>query len=135
MPKRYDSHMIFRPTHQNRTWHRLTCLLLVLAMVVAPMISTLADQHESQHFEMSDHHHGDHGSTDQQVVEQDSNTDESSLLHNLAHASHCCGLAIAVLPNVISLNLPPTASTLSVSTAPSYIVSQSLSHFRPPIFL
>ena len=108
-------------------------MLLVLAMVVAPMISTLAEQHESQHVVMSDHHHDDHSPSDQQVVEQDSNTDESSLLHNLAHAGHCCGLTIAVLPNVISLSLPPTASTLSFGAAPSYNVSQSLSHFRPPI--
>ena len=126
--------MIFRSTHRNQTWYRLVCLLLALAMVVAPIVSAVAEQHDSQHITQSDYHLDNYGSNDLHAnADQSNNTDKNSSLHALAHVSHSCAPAVAAIPSLVHLHLPPIESTLSVSiTLPRHIVLK-ISHFRPPI--
>jgi len=126
--------MIFRPTHRNQSWYRFTCLLLVLAMILAPMVSVLAEQHESLHIAQDGNHFDDHASSDKQVTaDQSDDIEKNSGLHGLAHASHCCGQAFAVLSGPFDFRLSPIVSTLSVSVIATRHLLLKISHFRPPI--
>ena len=128
--------MIFRPTHRNLPWYRTVCLLLALAMVVAPMVSVLAELHQSQHIVHSDNHHDNYGSHDEHAGDgRSDNIDENNSLHDLAHASHSCGSSVEAIPSLIHLQLLPITSTLSVSIAPSRYLVLKISHFRPPIIV
>ena len=131
---RYDEGMIFCPTRRNQSWYRLTCLLLALTMIMAPMVSVLAEQHESLHIVQDGMHFDDHASSNLQVsVDHSDNIEKNSGLHGVAHASHCCGQAFAVLSDSFYFRLSPIVSTLSVSVTATRYLQLKISHFRPPI--
>lgn len=115
-------------------WRRLLCALLVLVMMITPLVSTMAELHETEHASMGDSHfNASAGVDDHAKPAPDSNSDESGL-HYLAHASHCCGHIVALLPTLQHLVLAPIQSTLNIKIEHSRIVFLRISHFRPPIF-
>lgn len=126
--------MIFRLKHRSTTWHSLFNLLLILAMIVAPVVSVMAEQHEIQHVEMGDvHFDNDH---DANALHADAGqNDLTTVLHDLAHVSHCCGVAVAMLPSMLNIQLFATASSLGENNSTSLLHLQSTKHFRPPIVL
>jgi hypothetical protein len=127
--------MIFSPTYRNKIFYQLICLLLVAASIMAPVVSVLAEQHELQHISSGDIHfntqsnHSTHANLD-----QNSDTEESSL-HYLAHASHCCGHIVAMLPDLLQLIMMPAQSALDTKRVYSHFAYLRITHFRPPIFL
>ena len=121
----------------HQPWHRLLSVLLALTMVVTPLVSTMAELHESEHVTASDAHSITHSDQDfhaNQDPDKNANTDESSL-HFLAHASHCCGHIVALLPHMQHLVLAPIQSALNIKREHSRGLFLRISHFRPPIFL
>lgn len=119
----------------HQPWHRLLSVLLALIMVVTPLVSTMAELHESEHVTLGDHHlniSADHDIDANQ--DPDNDTDESSL-HFLAHASHCCGHIVALLPHIQHLVLAPIQSALNIKREHSRGLFLRISHFRPPIFV
>ena len=126
--------MIFRPTRRNQSWYRLTCLLLSLAMILAPMVSVLAEQHESLHIAQNGNHFDNDASSDLQVsTDSGDNIEKNSGLHGLVHVNHCCGHAFAMLSGPFYFRLFPIVSTLSVSVTAARDLLLKISHFRPPI--
>lgn len=107
--------------------------MLVLVIVVVPMISTLAEQHESQHLIAGDAYfdavsdHDAHANLDQNKDTND------SVLHFLAHASHCCGHIVALLPDALHLVLMSAHSLPSIRQEHSFAGLSKVTHFRPPI--
>ena len=124
--------MVYHLKHRNPALQRLFCLLLILAMVVAPVVSVVAEQHELQHVEMGDmHFDNDH---DANAVHTDAGqNNENTALHDLAHVSHCCGVAIAMLPSMLNIQLFAIASSLGENNTTRLLHLQSTKHFRPPI--
>ena len=121
----------------HRPWHRFLSVLLALVMGVTPLVSQMAELHESEHITAGDAHsntHADHDIHANQDPDSDTDTDESSL-HFLAHASHCCGHIVALLPNMLHLVLAPIQSALNMKREPSRELFLRISHFRPPILL
>lgn len=106
--------------------------MLALTMAVAPVLATAGEMHEFEHAsEAGADHHGSYedGHPDQ-APEGDP---EGDALHVLAHASHCCAQAVAVLTATPLLQLmDPPANAMS---SPRSIRHQRVSanHFRPPI--
>ena len=119
----------------HQPWHRLLSVLLALVMVVTPLVTTMAELHESEHVTLGDHHsniaadHDIHANPD-----TNNNTDESGL-HFLAHASHCCGHIVALLPHIQHLVLVPIQSALNIKRDHLRGLFLRISHFRPPIAL
>ena len=121
----------------HQPWHRFLSVLLALVMVVTPLVSTMAELHESEHLTAGDAHsntHSDHDIHANQDSDKNADTDESSL-HFLAHASHCCGHIVALLPHIQHLVLAPIQSALNIKREHSRGLFLRISHFRPPIFL
>ena len=120
-------------------WHRLLSVLLALIMVVTPLVSTMAQLHESEHLTAIGAHSNTHADRDihaNQDQDNDNNTDtDESSLHFLAHASHCCGHIVALLPHIQYLVLAPIQSALNIKREHSRKLFLRISHFRPPIFL
>lgn len=104
-----------------------------MVMMITPLVSTMAEFHESEHLTAGDAHfdtESDHGVD----VNPDQNNDvDESGLHFLAHASHCCGHIVALLPDPLYLVLMPVQSVPSISRGHSLTAFLSISHFRPPI--
>jgi hypothetical protein len=104
-------------------------------MVITPLVSTMAELHETEHATQGDDHFdASSGFADHANVEQNADTEESGL-HFLAHASHCCGHIVALLPNMLQLVLMPVQSALDIKREHSRIVFSRITHFRPPILL
>ncbi len=102
-------------------------------MMITPLVSTMAELHESEHLSTGDAHfniQSDHEA--RASADQNSDSEESSL-HFLAHASHCCGHIVALLPNMLHLVLAPIQSALNIKIQASHIIFLRISHFRPPI--
>lgn len=127
--------MSLRKSHSHKPWYRIVCTLLALVMMITPLISTMAELHESEHVTLDDGHFNTHSDQDAHAsADQNSDTEESGL-HFLAHASHCCGHIVALLPDMLHLVLMPTLSALDIKREQSRIVFLRITHFRPPIFL
>ena len=94
----------------------------------------MAELHETEHASVGDSHFDAYASVDDHAKpDADSNADESGLQY-LAHASHCCGHIVALLPTLQHLVLAPIQSALNIKIDHSRIVFLRISHFRPPIF-
>lgn len=102
-------------------------------MLVAPLVSMVAELHETEHATIDDSHFDTSAGVDDHAIPaQDINSDEDSL-HYLAHVSHCCGHIVALLPNMLQLVTRPIQSALYVKVELSHINFLRIPHFRPPI--
>lgn len=114
----------------------MICALLVLVMMITPLVSTMAELHETEHSTQGDSHFDTSAGFDGHAnADQNTDTEESGL-HFLAHASHCCGHIVALLlPTMLHLILMPVQSALDIKREHSRIVFLRITHFRPPIFM
>ncbi len=103
-------------------------------MMITPLVSTMAELHETEHASVGDSHFDVHAGVDAHANPAPDNDSEESSLHFLAHASHCCGHIVALLPDMLHLILMPAQSVLDIKREHSRIVFLRISHFRPPIF-
>jgi hypothetical protein len=119
--------------HSHSIWYRLTCLLLVFAMSVAPIALALAEMHESEHAITGDSHFDHHDQTLSALQKNHDNDDANSGLHLLIHASHCCAQVVAVLPSLMMLKLPVITTITRVARVLEHSSFVRVNHFRPPI--
>lgn len=106
--------------------------MLALAMAVAPVLAMAGELHGLEHASeaAADHHVSYQDLHSEQSPDGDPDGDA---LHVLAHASHCCAQAVAVLTAHTLLQLmDPPANAVS---SPRSIQRQRVAanHFRPPI--
>ena len=114
--------------------------MLALAMAVAPVLAMAGEMHQFEHASevAADHHVSyEHGHPDQ-LPDGDPNGDPGGdpagdALHVLAHASHCCAQAVAVLTATAVLQLMDQAANAVSSPAPIRHQRVAFNHFRPPI--
>ena len=114
--------------------------MLALAMAVSPALAMAGEMHQFEHASevAADHHVSyEHGHPDQ-LPDGDPNGDPGGdpagdALHVLAHASHCCAQAVAVLTATAVLQLMDQAANAVSSPAPIRHQRVAFNHFRPPI--
>ena len=125
--------MVLSPKHQRKFLFKLVCLLLLVATFLAPMVSSLAEQHELQHSASVNTHFSvseNHGSHQNSYLKNDS---VESAMHFLAHASHCCGHIAALLPYTLKFIPPAVTTVLYPNIKFSQINFLGIPLFRPPI--
>lgn len=118
--------------------------MLALAMAVSPALAMAGEMHQFEHASevAADHHVSyEHGHPDQ-LPDGDPNGDPNGdpggdpagdALHVLAHASHCCAQAVAVLTATAVLQLMDQAANAVSSPPPIRHQRVAFNHFRPPI--
>jgi len=120
------------------------CAVLALAMAVAPVLARAGEMHDFEHASeaAADHHVSYQDGHPHPSPDGDPKGDRSGdpagdpdgdALHVLAHASHCCAQAVAVLTATAVLQLtnqPATAVSGPVSIRHQRV---AFNHFRPPI--
>ena len=117
------------PTPCRRVWLRAwLSSLLVLGLMLAPVLNSIAEVHELTH---ADAPHGDHGSP---PADPSRDGEDGGKLHQLAQATHCCSHVLATLPDTA----PVLPLQREEDRAPLWRVHDSLSAetgslFRPPI--
>ena len=124
-----------RSKNRNQIFQRFACLLLIIATLLAPMVSVMAEQHESKHVSSGDQHFNTSSNHNTVLSSNQASDIDESALHFLAHASHCCGHVVALLPNMFDLSLMSAKYALNIKRQPSSIFFLKISHFRPPILL
>ena len=106
------------------------CALLMLVMGVAPLIVQAGELHAIEHAgEPSSHFQGHHDEAP--TLPPDGSGDDP--WHAVAHASHCCGHIVAVLPAPIALDLHALPTSLATTIRRSAERRIAVLPFRPPI--
>lgn len=113
---------------------RVVCVVLAVAMIVAPTMKLLGELHESVHDgagAIAAHSHD--APVDLPAPGEPAPDDDGDLWHALSHASHCCSHSVAMLSAAPALVLMPRALPSLPSVRESADDGTALNPFRPPI--
>jgi hypothetical protein len=119
--------------HLTRKRRHALCLLLACVLGSAPVLSCVAQTHESAHLSLQDAHF--HSAPSHADGHHDGNDSDHAgdLVHGIAHAAHGCAHVLAI-PSDLPV-LVPTQSRLSrlpdcIATRGDALIADP---FRPPI--
>lgn len=108
-------------------------VLLALAMVLQPVMASVAEIHELAHDPTGGHAHVEHADAVADELSIDEEEGAAVTLHMLLHFAHCCGQSTSLIPALQVVKPIPTAERPLLDLQQLPLHPRTFAPYRPPI--